>query len=91
MDTSSRPVLASNNSKSNTLTAEEAELQLTSLKNNALRGLSDSSKVKTEVSTTGKPFIVDNKKFYYRMNKGQVKAGEYILRMLNKGHIMISC
>lgn len=84
MDTSSS-VLVSNNSKSNTLTAQEAELQLSSLKDNALQRLSGSSEVKSHSSTTGKPFLVDNKKFYYRMNKGQVKAGEYILRMLNKG------
>ena len=75
----------SSNSKSTTLTVEEAEQQLSSLKNNALQGLSDSSEVKTDISTTRKPFLVDKKNFYYNLNAGQVKAGEYILRMLNKG------
>ena len=66
------------------LSYREAEMQVASIKADALKKLAQSSKKNIRTGTSSAPFIVNRGKFFHKMNNDQKDAGQYILDMLNK-------
>ena len=61
------------------LSYREAEMQVASIKADALKKLAQSSKKNIRTGTSSAPFIVNRGKFFHKMNNDQKDTGQFIL------------